>query len=114
MTELKQRIGMAVRTARKGQKLTQEALADKADVSMETISNVERAETLPTVDILFKIARVVPLDLPNLAQSVPNADGALSKGRMRLETAMLETVQKLSDDKLKTLVEIAQVLARSV
>jgi transcriptional regulator with XRE-family HTH domain len=120
MTTLKQKVGLAVRMARKRYKdakltkagmLTQEGLAAKAKVSMETISNVERGATLPTIDVLFKIARVLPLDLAELAESLPT-DDSLSKDRVRLEGALAEIAQGLSDDKLKSLIEIARVLER--
>ena len=111
MEQLKKQIGMAVRAARKGRKLTQQALAEQADVSMETISNVERAATLPTVDVLFKIARVVPVDLVALARVVPTEDET-SKERMRLEVKMHEIVQALPDAKLAVLIEIGRAVAR--
>ena len=111
MEQLKKQIGMAVRAARKGRKLTQQALAEQADVSMETISNVERAATLPTVDVLFKIARVVPLDLVALARVAP-AENETSKERLRLEVKLLEVVQALPDAKLAMLVDIGHAVAR--
>jgi transcriptional regulator with XRE-family HTH domain len=114
MTTLRQKVGTAVRSARKRYKrgtLTQEELAEMADVSMETISNVERGATLPTIDVLFKIARVLPLDLAALAKALPT-DQALSKERLRLETSLIEITHDLSDDKLKSLVDIARVLKR--
>ena len=101
-----------MRTARKRQKsLTQEKLAEAAGVSTETISNVERGATLPTVDVLFKIARVLPLDLAALAK-VEAGEDAPSKDRVRLEGVMAEVAQRLPDDKLLSLIEIGRVLGR--
>ena len=112
MEQLRLQIGAAVRAARKRQKnLTQEKLAESAGVSMETISNVERGATLPTIDVLFKIARVLPLDLAALAKVEPG-EGAPSTDRVRLEGLMAEEAQTLPDDKLRTLIEIGRVLER--
>ncbi len=112
MDQLRFQIGAAVRTARKRQKsLTQEKLAEAAGVSTETISNIERGATLPTVDVLFKIARVLPLDLGALAK-LEAGEGAPSKNRVRLEGLMAEVAQMLPDDKLRSLIEIGRVLAR--
>lgn len=112
MEQLRLQIGAAVRAARKRQKsLTQEKLAEKAGVSMETISNVERGATLPTIDVLFKIARAIPLDLAAMAKTEPGEDQR-SGERIKLEGSMAEVTEKLSDDKLRTLIDIGRVLAR--
>jgi transcriptional regulator with XRE-family HTH domain len=112
MTTLKQQIGAAVRFARKSRKLTQEQLAWEAFVAMETVSNVERGATLPTVEVLFKLARVLSLDLAALADTVPAEGEPMTRDRLRLEAAMTEVAQALPDAKLKSLVEIGKVLAR--
>jgi transcriptional regulator with XRE-family HTH domain len=112
MEHLKQQVGLAVRTARKRRKLTQEMLAGDAGVSMETISNVERGVTLPTLDVLFKIARVLPLDLAALSQNGWGENDRLSKERLRFEAALQEIVMDVPDDKFPTLIEIARVFAR--
>jgi transcriptional regulator with XRE-family HTH domain len=111
MEQLKRQIGMAVRAARKRRRLTQEALAAEADISMETVSNLERAATLPSVDVLFKLARVLPLDLAALASAVTNEAG-LSKERMRLESELAAITQALPDDQIAVLVDVATALAR--
>ena len=113
MEQLKQQIGMAVRVARKRRRLTQEALAAEANISMETVSNLERAATLPTVDVLFKLARVLPLDLAVLATADGNEPG-MSKDRMRLESALSAIVQTLPDIQVEVLVDVATALARRV
>ena len=114
MEQLRLQIGAAVRATRKRQKnLTQERLAEIAGISMETVSNVERGATLPTVDVLFKIARAIPLDLAAMAKVAPGEDGR-SAERIRLEGTMAEIAEKLPDDQLRTLIEIGRVLARSV
>lgn len=114
MTNLRQQIGQAIRLARKRHKagrLTQEALAEHAGISMETVSNIERGVTLPTVDVLFRIARVVPLDLESLASAEPT-DWQISPERLRLETTLIELARDMPEAKLKALVEIARVLVR--
>jgi len=129
MQQLRDQIGAAVRSARKREKkpLTQEKLAERAGVSMETISNVERGSTLPTVDVLFRIARALSLDLAEMVKAMPTEDAAganaepaeavpkeaaPTKERLKLERSLSDVAQRLPDDKLRTLIEIAQVLSR--
>ncbi len=111
MEQLKQQIGMAVRAERKRRKLTQEALAAEADISMETVSNIERAATLPSVDVLFKLARVLPLNLAVLAKAEASKP-EISKERMRLESALGSIVLTLPDDEVEVLLDVATALAR--
>lgn len=130
MQHLRDQIGAAVRSARRRKKgLTQEKLAAAASVSMETISNVERGSTLPSVDVLFKIARALSLDLDELVKAMrtesadaPNADPneavpaepAPTKERLKLERSLADVAQRLPDGQLQTLIEIARVLSRGV
>ena len=61
--------------------------------------------------MLFKIARVIPLDLATMAKAEPGEDER-SGERMKLEGIMTEIAQKLSDDKLRRLIDNGRVLAR--
>ena len=38
--------------------MTQEQLADKAGVSRQTVSSIEKGETVPSGDTMLKIARI--------------------------------------------------------
>jgi transcriptional regulator with XRE-family HTH domain len=51
-----QALGLAIRNARRKQKLSQEKLAELAKLHRNFIGLVERAETPPAVDSLFAIA----------------------------------------------------------
>jgi y4mF family transcriptional regulator len=59
-------LGEAIRTKRKKMRLSQERLAEKADLSTVFISRVERGKESPSLDSLVKIARALgvrPRDL---------------------------------------------------
>ena len=59
-------LGEAIRARRKKKRLSQERLAEKADLSTVFISRVERGKESPSVDSLVKIARALgvrPRDL---------------------------------------------------
>ena len=52
-------LGEAIRARRKKKRLSQERLAEKADLSTVFISRVERGKESPSVDSLVKIARAL-------------------------------------------------------
>lgn len=54
--KLMERVAGGLRQRRKGKNLTQEELANKAEVSVATISNAERARTLPHPSTVRKLA----------------------------------------------------------
>jgi transcriptional regulator with XRE-family HTH domain len=60
------RLGREIREIRRGQKMTQGELAEKANVSLITISRLERGERDPHLGTLARIAKglgVPPFDL---------------------------------------------------
>ncbi len=57
MADIKQRFGKRLRQLREERGISQEALADAAGVSYQTISNIERGLNGPRFAVLEKIAR---------------------------------------------------------
>ena len=52
-------IGEAVLKYRKKAKLSQELLAEKADIHPNYVGRIERGECSPTVDILIRVAKAL-------------------------------------------------------
>ena len=59
MTSLPELVGRRVRMYRKLRGLSQEALAEQAGFSVETISNIERAHNAPTLGTLDRLLQVL-------------------------------------------------------
>jgi transcriptional regulator with XRE-family HTH domain len=59
-------LGQRVRKLRKERRLSQEDLAEKIEMSTDTISNIERAVTSTTIETLEKIAGVFKLEICEL------------------------------------------------
>lgn len=55
--------GQIVRTAREREGLTRKELADKADLSLPTIYNIESGKTDPKMDTMLRIMRVLDYDI---------------------------------------------------
>lgn len=60
----------AIRTRRKNAKLTQEELAEKADLSPTFISNVECGKSPPSLDTLVKLANAFGVKLRDLVADI--------------------------------------------
>jgi len=66
VSSLKIQFGKRLRTLRKRAGLTQDQLAESINVSVETVSNMERGIHGPKFDNLEKIANVMGLEVKTL------------------------------------------------
>ena len=75
--------GEVVRKHRKARFLTQEALAERADVSPKMVSLVERFERSPTVNVADSLARAMNVPLWRLVKDAEDLrkEKALSKNK---------------------------------
>ena len=62
--------GLNVRRKREAQKLTQEALAEKAGLHPTYLSGVERGVRNPSLQILFRLARALDSSVSELSQGI--------------------------------------------
>lgn len=93
---MKEFIGTLIRTARKNKAMTQEALAGQIELSVQAISNLERGETLPTIETLSKLSQT--LDIP--VQSFFQGNALSNPKRSKMEAEFLAEMQKLDDNSL--------------
>ncbi len=63
MENSKRLIGMRIKSIRESRKLTQERLAEKADLNSVYLSNIERGQSNPTLDLLIKIAKALDVEM---------------------------------------------------
>ena len=63
---MRQRIGSRIREKRTGNRWTQEKLAEKADVSIPYLSQIENARCNPTLRELCRICVALQVDLTDL------------------------------------------------
>jgi transcriptional regulator with XRE-family HTH domain len=102
---LKSIIGVRVKAARKANNLTQSALAEAVNRTVEAISNIERGKSLPPLDLLERIGEELNctaaalIDVP--AQGGPGAE------RARLETELMMAGRALPIEQLR--IAVAQI-----
>jgi len=73
MSSLKQQFGKRLKTLRGQKGMTQEQLADAVDLTVESISNIERGIHAPKFDNLEKLALILDVQIISLFEfeSVP-------------------------------------------
>lgn len=62
------KIASAIQVYRSKKKLTQEALAEVLDVSVNTIKYIEQGRRIPSLPMLFRICRKIGLEVHVLPQ----------------------------------------------
>jgi len=70
MEQHRRLLGEAIRAKRRKRRLSQERLAEKADLSTVFISRVERGKESPSVDSLVKIARALGVRVRDLVREL--------------------------------------------
>jgi putative transcriptional regulator len=92
--EIKQRridFGVCLKTIRLKARLSQEKLAQTAEVDRKTISRIENGHLSPSLDICWAIAEVLKIDLYELF--LPMAHGKLPReleAKLRLEDQIIQ------------------------
>ena len=101
--------GTNLRNQRKARGLTQEALAERVEVSIETIGKIERGVAAPSFATAEKIAAA--LDIPVIAL-FGAGDAVLPPGeRGRLLTRINTTLARMNEDQLTRVAKMLEALA---
>jgi len=66
MPDIKKILGTRVKRFRKDAGLTQEKLAEKVEVAVETISRLERGHSIPSVEKFYEIAQAINIEMATL------------------------------------------------
>lgn len=110
MSDLKTRVAGWIRSSRINRGMTQEELADRIGLSVQSVSAIENAKNLPALDTMVTLAEVLGLDLTEALGKHP-----LRPGELKVRSF----VQRLDDDTLglavrqiETLVEHSERMAR--
>ena len=93
-------MGRRIRVRRKELGLTQEKLAEKAEISTSHIGEIERGTSICSLAVLVNIATVLDLNLDTLIKGIndENADNAFSEILETLPTNNKELYIKLCEN----------------
>jgi transcriptional regulator with XRE-family HTH domain len=105
--DVKERIAIRIRTIRKRRGLSQEAVATLIDRSPDTISNLERALSIPTYETLDALAKGLDVPLADFFLD-PDTESAI---RAEAMARLTDAARQLDDRTLKTAAALVEVLA---
>jgi transcriptional regulator with XRE-family HTH domain len=87
MNHLKRHVGLRVKSARRAAGMTQAELAERLDRAVETISNIERGQALPGLEMLAAIGEATKVSviyfLEGFADSERSAQADRRKNKPR-------------------------------
>lgn len=107
---LKKHVGKRIRAARKGAGFTQEQLAALIEKSVETVSNLERGHTAPSLETLALLASALGYSADWFLVGYMAAPGSSEEGNLRTE---LETLLiKMNESQLQQVADIARIIKK--
>ena len=106
--DIKQNIGAKVKLVRSDANLTQEQLAFDIEVSVETISNIERGKVIPSIDTLLKISQKLNFSISDFFAGLDRKK--LSNKRIESEARMLHNIKKLENKELDFAIKQVELL----
>ena len=98
-------IGARIREFRKARGLTQEAVAERAEITVVYLSKIENGKVRPTVDVYAAICSILQCDLGMIFSNVAPESGGYQTERVmalfhacspRIKPVALELLEKLS------------------
>lgn len=102
--DLKTQVAALIRASRTGHGMTQEDLADRANLSVQSISALENAKYLPALDTLVNLVEILGIDVANILTA-----STLPEHRVAQEAKAKSLFRRLPDDLL--LVAVRQIEA---
>lgn len=105
---MKKKIGLRIKAIRQAAKMTQEVLAERCDVFVEAISNIERGVNYPHFETLVDIAKALNCRLSMILDD--NVDDNISPKRAAEESLLIANIRHLSDEQIHTLSKFVEVL----
>ena len=99
--DIKKRLGENVKRIRKEQKLTQFQLAEKAELSEETIKNIELSRCWTSDKNLAKLTKALEVDIHSLFLPVSTSFDSDSEDSVIIKNAIAEHLKDYVDSVLK-------------
>ena len=99
--DIKKKLGENVKRIRKEQKLTQFQLAEKAELSEETVKNIELSRCWTSDKNLAKLTKALEVDIHSLFLPVSTSFDIDLKDSVIIKNAIAENIQHDIDSVLK-------------
>ena len=99
-------VGKRIREYRKKAHITQEAMAEALDISVISVSNIERGINYPTLENFIKIANIIGVSSDLLLSDV------LEKSNYIKASELSERLKRIPPDKSKQITDIIEALLK--
>ncbi len=99
--DIQKRLGENVRKLRKELKLTQFQLAEKAELSEETVKNIELSRCWTSDKNLARITKALGVDIHRLFLPAESSFDEDSKNKSDIKKAILENLRRFVETSLK-------------
>ena len=109
--QIKIHIAQTIKSARKLKGFTQQELGELIGRTSESLSNIERAKSIPSVETLIALAAALELPVSAFFPELEENREASPK-RLRLEAEASGIIRNLSDRTLETAIEQLEALAK--
>lgn len=93
---MKRKIGLRIKAVRNAAKMTQETLAERCNISVEAVSNIERGVNYPHFETLIQIAKTLNCRLSVILDD--DIDNETNRKRANLEATLIANLKNLSDN----------------
>ncbi len=100
----KELIGKRIKELRKLKGLSQEQLSEKAEITPNYLSRIERGTENPTLDMLIKLAIALDIDM------VEMFDFGHKKNKRELKTILNTFIKEADDEKLRLAVKVLKAV----
>lgn len=107
---LKKHVGGRIRAARKDAGLTQDQLAGMIDKSVETISNLERGHTAPSLETIGLVAKALKQPAEWFLSGYSDRRNSGMTSTLRTEIEVL--ISGMDENELRQIVDIARIIGR--
>lgn len=107
MKDIKVLFGIRMKELRKSRGLSQEELAERADISSKYISRIEMGQGFPSIDVLAKLANALNVELKDFFEfdhKTPN--------QKELKETLNTLLKEADEEKTRLLVKIARAVVR--
>lgn len=107
---MKKHVGGRIRAARKDAGLTQDQLAGMTDKSVETISNLERGHTAPSLETLGLVAKALKQPVEWFLSGYSERQNSSTTNALRTEIEVL--ISGMNEAELRQVAGIARIIGR--
>lgn len=104
--ETKKLIGMRIKELRRSKHLSQEQLAEKADINSKYLSRMERGTENPTLDMLIKLTNALEVEMWEMF------DFGHVAGRKDLKDSIQTFLKTADESTLRLALKIIRAIAR--